>query len=608
MIEKRPIVAITIGYIIGITMGLYCKISIVFLYLFLLCIYLILNTPNKNQFKLISIKRYIRYFKIIFTKSVCIMILISSIFSNTITLYKNTKINEFFDKYNNQEIQLKAKVISNGETKKYSKKYIIKYENMKFYLNVKNNIKIEYGDSIIVKGLFIKPKERTNYKGFSYELYYKSQGIYGTINLTRLKILNNRKGVFNKIFLNIKDFIQKNFNQKISDVLLGIILGYTQEIGEDVRENFNESNASHILAVSGMHIGYLTMFCYFLLKKTGKRKASYFSILIILFYFKIVKISPSATRATVMAISILFSKLLYRKNDSWTTFSLALLCILINNPFMLLNVSLVLSFVATIWIIIFNKLFYKKNSIMNTITMTVTLTTFLIPICSVYFHKIPVLSIAISIIVGIIVGPIFILGIIYILLGNILNLSLLKKLLNFLTKTLLSIIKIGSKIPLNKAYIITPNYIEILLFYIIIFISIFLFSVFKQKKIKNKTFIKRIKNLLSLLKYRYNQNKKKVISMIIFFVFVFSIIKFIPNKLKIYFIDVGQGDACLIVTPNNKKILVDGGGSENYDVGKNTLIPYLLARRITHLDYVIISHFDTDHVRRTFNCDGRTES
>ena len=48
MIEKRPIVAITIGYIIGIIMGLYCKISIVFLYLILFFIYLILKKTKKK--------------------------------------------------------------------------------------------------------------------------------------------------------------------------------------------------------------------------------------------------------------------------------------------------------------------------------------------------------------------------------------------------------------------------------------------------------------------------------------------------------------------------------------------------------------------------------
>ncbi len=67
--------------------------------------------------------------------------------------------------------------------------------------------------------------------------------------------------------------------------------------------------------------------------------------------------------------------------------------------------------------------------------------------------------------------------------------------------------------------------------------------------------------------------------------------------MKIFFIDVGQGDSSLIITPSKKSILIDGGGSESYDVGKNILLPYLLDRGIMRLDYVIISHFDTDHVR-----------
>ena len=52
----------------------------------------------------------------------------------------------------------------------------------------------------------------------------------------------------------------------------------------------------------------------------------------------------------------------------------------------------------------------------------------------------------------------------------------------------------------------------------------------------------------------------------------------------------------MIVTPTNKRILIDGGGNENYDVGKNTLLPYLLDRGVKSLDYVIISHFDFDHI------------
>ena len=96
------------------------------------------------------------------------------------------------------------------------------------------------------------------------------------------------------------------------------------------------------------------------------------------------------------------------------------------------------------------------------------------------------------------------------------------------------------------------------------------------------------------------KNKKYLSIILIFCLVILLILNFIPQNLKIYFIDVGQGDSTLIITPLNKKILIDGGGSENYDIGENILLPYLLDRGIKHLDYIMISHFDTDHVRTEF--------
>ena len=61
-----------------------------------------------------------------------------------------------------------------------------------------------------------------------------------------------------------------------------------------------------------------------------------------------------------------------------------------------------------------------------------------------------------------------------------------------------------------------------------------------------------------------------------------------------------NGDSTLIVTPKNKTILVDGGGRENYDTGEKILIPFILNKQILHIDYIIISHFDLDHVGGLF--------
>ena len=96
---------------------------------------------------------------------------------------------------------------------------------------------------------------------------------------------------------------------------------------------------------------------------------------------------------------------------------------------------------------------------------------------------------------------------------------------------------------------------------------------------------------------------KKIIAIILILTTISMLYKQIPQNLKIYFIDVGQGDSTLVVTPKNKTILIDGGGSrekESFDIGEKILLPYLLDKGITKLDYVLISHFDADHVRTEY--------
>ncbi len=69
------------------------------------------------------------------------------------------------------------------------------------------------------------------------------------------------------------------------------------------------------------------------------------------------------------------------------------------------------------------------------------------------------------------------------------------------------------------------------------------------------------------------------------------------SNLRISFLDVGQGDSILIEFPHGKKMLVDAGGvaGTSFDVGEKVLIPTLLGRGITHLDYLVLTHPHPDH-------------
>ena len=161
-------------------------------------------------------------------------------------------------------------------------------------------------------------------------------------------------------------------------------------------------------------------------------------------------------------------------------------------------------------------------------------------------------------------------GFIIALFSLILPLDLIKILgipYNILINILLKITKFTSQIPFSKIYIKTPYFYQIICYYILIF------------------YIK---------KHHFKLNK--IVAILLILILIGEIVDILPNRLQIYFIDVGQGDSTLIITPQRKTILIDGGGDVEYDIGKNTLLPYLLSRRINKLDYIICSHFDTDHV------------
>lgn len=106
------------------------------------------------------------------------------------------------------------------------------------------------------------------------------------------------------------------------------------------------------------------------------------------------------------------------------------------------------------------------------------------------------------------------------------------------------------------------------------------------------------------------KRKIQYITIITVFLICYLVVQKLPQDLKISFIDVGQGDCTLITTPNHKNILIDGGGStsDSYDVGESVLLPYLLNHHIKQIDVMIISHFDTDHIRRAINYNAKTTS
>lgn len=632
MLEKRPILIAVIGYILGILMGLYCKISIVLFYVLIFLVYVVAkNKKRKNEFKLFSIRRYSRYVKILFNKSVLKIIIIFSIISNTIVLFENYKYENLYSNLDGKNCKLNGIVCEVEEKRIKVKITNIKYKNTYLYI-YKETEEIKYGDKIAFDGIFMKTEKRSNYKGFDRFEYYKTKKIYGTVKCEKISILAKNTGWSFKKFTNYiaskinEEFEKSNLKKEEKAMLKGMILGKKDDMEEKTIENFNKSNISYILAVSGMHVSYIILFSEFIFKKiSGKHYSKLMSSITILIYMSIVNFTPSIVRAGVTGIIMVMSNFVYRKNDTFEALSIALLIILVQNPFAIKDIGLQLSFGATIGIVIFQeqlKKIYeiwvekinrrvirkgKRNFVIDvlnskiakifidSIILTISASILVVPILILSFNMLPFFSLIISIIAGFIVGPIMILGIIFIFI----KIEIIKILLSMLIKSLIFLSNLGSQMLLNQIYIVTPSIGTVVIYYIFILIFNFMIKIYLEKN--PNMFEQRIKNIRSLIKYKIKLCSKKIILLVLIVSILNIFVSGIPKNLRVYFVDVGQGDSTLILTPKNKSILIDGGGSEskdsNYNVGKSVLMPYLLDRKIAVIDYVIFSHMDSDHAQ-----------
>lgn len=490
----------------------------------------------------------------------------------------------------------------------YNYKYIVKtkkgkYKNKKFviYINKKNKELFKYGDLISIKGEYSAPEISRNYKGFDYSKYLKTLKIYGTIKVEEANLIKEKQ--LNPILINVNnvkekmiDNINKNMPQRTRNLLLGILIGERDNIQEDIIESFKTSNLSHILAVSGAHTSYIILGITYMISKskTPKKIGYIITIIALLLFIIITGATYSVIRACIMAIIVIGAKLCYRKENFVTSICTSLLIILIQNPFAINDIGLKLSFMGTIGIIIFNKnitnLFIKlkiKEKIAKILSITFSAQLMIIPITILNFNTISLTFFISNLLASPLLGIIIILGFISIFISFILEpiSKILFLVLNIFLELLILISRLTGKIPGSSILVKTPNIIFAIIYYILILFSNYFFLI---KKNPTRRFHKK---LIKIITIKNIEKVVKTIVMVLLIILLFtSLIRIINPKLKIYFMDVGQGDSTLIVTPKNKKILIDGGEGKN-----NILLPYLLDRRINKIDYVMISHFDSDH-------------
>ncbi|OXB05808.1 ComEC/Rec2 family competence protein [Flavobacterium pectinovorum] len=431
-----PLVKITISFILGILVCYFWQPSILLattalgLGIFLISILYFLSKKSKKANILFGISiNYLSFCVGITTLLINTDSLQQSNYTHyekafksehyvTLTLREKIKSNDYSDRY--------IAIVNSINQKKYSGRIIINVQKD----SLPNLLII--GNKIKVKTILHHNSPSKNPNQFDYSKYLANKQIYAQIYTSKAAININKKIKKDIWFyasrLNtriIRNLEKANFNKVEMDVAMALILGQQQEISADIIKDYQYSGATHVLSVSGLHVGFIMIFILFILKPIPNTKKGSFTklvvIIISLALFGIVSgLSPPVLRSVVMFSFIAIGNHLHRSTNTYHTLLVSVLLILLFEPYFLFDVGFQLSYIALfsiVWIQpLFKNIWTPKNKIINylwealTVSFAAQIGTF--PICLYYFHQFPGLFFVTNILILPVLSFIMIAGII----------------------------------------------------------------------------------------------------------------------------------------------------------------------------------------------------
>lgn len=513
-------------------------------------------------------------------------------------------------------IYLKGVEVENGEKSVSVKRIFVNTEKIP-------NVKI--GNIIKVRGKLRQFEEAANKGNFDSRKYYLSLGFYGKIEAGTIEVINSdysgiRQGLYElrmEIIERLEKLCSDNngifsiINNK-NGIIGAIILGDKTDLDSGIKELYSVSGIAHILAISGLHISFIGMTIYRLLRRRFRFLFSAaVSIPVVLSFGIMSGFGISTIRAIIMFILKIIGEVLGRKYDAITAISLAGLVLLVQNPFVVCNSGFQMSFGAIIAIVlilpIVEEILNTDNKIIKVISANFTISLVMNPILAWNYYELPTFSFLLNIVVVPLMSVVIVSSIAGIFCSCIMFgfgkavifpgcgiLELYTFLCNVINKSSVASIVVGQ-----------PKVTIIIVYYAILLVVLFGLKNIRTKYTraeKERNIIKKETGLVLEKKAKKErrikgQNVKLRLACIVGFLLLNCLIYYIPNPgFYITFINVGQGDGILIHGDNGTKVMVDGGSTSEKQVAKNCIVPYLKAEGIGTIDYSIITHTDKDHI------------
>lgn len=465
------------------------------------------------------------------------------------------------------------------------------FQESKFILYTDPEIQIHIGNAIRAAGELSFFQNARNPGNFDQKLYYQRQDIHGSAWAKEVEVVDDSiwkiRDWLSEFRSQWKKALIQAMGEKDGNVLSAMLLGEKSEMDPDTKELYQVSGIGHILAISGLHLSFIGIGAYRIFRRmTGSYTAGGIAgILLLVLYVMMIGVTISAVRALVMFLFRVGADMAGRHYDPPTALAAAAAAVLLWRPLSLYDGGFWLSFGAVFAMIIVLPIF--KGLPVQGFWASVSINLTILPVMLFYFFEFPPYSLLLNLFVIPLMSAMLFLG----LLGSaayaagipiaVFGLRICKVILWLYEKCC----EIGMGIPGARMIAGKPRLWQIAAYYILLAAALVFLRRLRRKEIKKASGMEttgriRIMPLLALaagifiLTFRFGEE----------------------GRLSVTILDVGQGDGIFIQGPVGGTYLIDGGSSDIKKVGQYRIEPFLKSRGVGRLDYVLISHGDSDHM------------
>ena len=461
--------------------------------------------------------------------------------------------------------------------------------NVSLYLS-KDVPVLKAGTTILVWG---KPElyaNASNPGGFDAADYYAGEDCYVRIYADSVDILSEPDFSFSEAMLSLREKIAENLSEQMEPeaaaVLCAMLLGDRRDLDDQIRLDYSAAGLSHVLAISGFHVGLFGTALFALLMRCRlKVKAASLAVMAFLgFYCVFTGGSGSTIRAAVMFSVSLCARSFLRSYDPASALSLSGILILLVRPMLLFRSGFQLSFAAALSASCVYPLLQKrlgfsvkkpkerkrrlKQAVISAalLWLCVSLATF--PLVLYHYYSFPLYSLLTNLVFLPLMGVLLLFGAMGAVLG--LFLPAVSSVILLVPTVLLQLISSAGHLirQLPAAMIVTGK------------------PALWQMGAAGLGLL-----LAGLL---LAKNKRPVFALVPALLVVFCALRF-PAGFSLTALDVGQGDSLVLRGNTGETFLIDSGSTDQESVGRYTLLPYLKAEGITRIAGIFLTHEDRDH-------------